>query len=206
MRVEVEGLIGFFVNTLALPVDLSGEPSIEALLQRVKVQTLGAQAHQDLPFEQVVERVKPLRSLSHSPLFQVMLSWHNADMQSLALDGLAIEAVGAYGRTAKFDLSLNLGEADGVICGGLEYATALFDPATVERYLGYLQRMLRAMVADTREVVSAIALLDAAECRRLQGFNTTRRITRETGRFTRCSRRTSRGRLRRWPSSRPIGA
>ncbi|MTD22352.1 amino acid adenylation domain-containing protein, partial [Pseudomonas sp. CCM 7891] len=154
MRAEVEGLIGFFVNTLALPVDLSGELSIEALLQRVKAQTLGAQAHQDLPFEQVVERVKPLRSLSHSPLFQVMLSWHNADVQSLALDGLGIEAVGAYGRTAKYDLSLNLGEVDGVICGGLEYATALFDPTTIERYLGYLQRMLRAMVADTGAAVS----------------------------------------------------
>ncbi|MCE6981566.1 amino acid adenylation domain-containing protein, partial [Pseudomonas frederiksbergensis] len=172
-RVEVEGLIGFFVNTLALPIDVSGQPSVETLLQRVKAQTLSAQAHQDLPFEQVVEAVKPVRSLAHSPLFQAMLSWHNTDGQSLVLDGLTLETMGSPGRTAKFDVSLNLGEANGVISGGLEYATALFDHTTMQRYLGYLERMLRAMVANAQGGVSEIALLNDAERQRLDRFNAT---------------------------------
>ncbi|MCG6577323.1 amino acid adenylation domain-containing protein, partial [Pseudomonas sp. AF32] len=172
-RAEVEELIGFFVNTLAVPIDVSGRPSVETLLQRVKAQTLSAQAHQDLPFEQVVERVKPVRSLSHSPLFQAMLAWQAADGQSLVLEGLSLETVEAPGRSAKFDVSLNLGEVGGLISGTLEYATALFDQTTMERYLGYLERMLRAMVADARAVVSEIVLPGDAERRQLDGFNAT---------------------------------
>ncbi|RON51638.1 non-ribosomal peptide synthetase [Pseudomonas frederiksbergensis] len=173
LRSEVEGLIGFFVNTLALPVDVSGEPSIEALLQRVKAQTLSAQAHQDLPFEQVVELVKPVRSLSHSAVFQAMLSWQNTESVELALGDLKLEGLGAAGRTAKFDVSLDLGEIDGRIQGALEYATALFDSTTMQRYLGYLERMLRAMVADVRAAVSCVPLQDALEQRMLAGFNAT---------------------------------
>jgi amino acid adenylation domain-containing protein len=172
-RVEVEGLIGFFVNTLALPIDVSGQPSVETLLQRVKAQTLSAQAHQDLPFEQVVELVKPVRSLSHSAVFQAMLSWQNTEGVELTLGDLTIEGLGSAGWTAKFDVSLDLGEVDGCIQGSLEYATALFDKTTMERYLGYLERMLRAMVADARMVVSEIALLGDAEHQRLHGFNAT---------------------------------
>ncbi|MTD22513.1 amino acid adenylation domain-containing protein, partial [Pseudomonas sp. CCM 7891] len=154
MRAEVEGLIGFFVNTLALPIDVSGEPSIETLLQRVKAQTLGAQAHQDLPFEQVVELVKPVRSLSHSAVFQSMLSWQNTESVELALGDLHLEGLGAASRTSKFDVSLDLGEIGGCIQGSLEFATALFEPATMQRYLGYLERVLRTMVADTGTAVS----------------------------------------------------
>ncbi|WP_371128558.1 amino acid adenylation domain-containing protein, partial [Pseudomonas sp. NFACC13-1] len=172
-RVEVEELIGFFVNTLAVPIDVSGGPNVETLLQRVKAQTLSAQAHQDLPFEQVVERVKPMRSLSHSPLFQAMLSWQAAVEQNLVLEGLMLETVEAPGHSAKFDVSLNLGEVDGLISGSLEYATALFDQATMERYLGYLERMLRAMVADARVAISDIVLPDDAERRQLECFNAT---------------------------------
>nr|WP_276572270.1 non-ribosomal peptide synthetase [Pseudomonas sp. dw_612] len=173
LRSEVEGLIGFFVNTLALPLDVSGQPSIEALLQRVKAQTLSAQAHQDLPFEQVVELVKPVRSLSHSAVFQAMLSWQNTESVELALGDLKLEGLGAAGRTAKFDVSLDLGEIEGRIQGSLEFATALFDSTTMERYLGYLERMLRAMVADAGRAVSSIALQDDVERRLLAGFNAT---------------------------------
>ncbi|SCZ13528.1 non-ribosomal peptide synthetase, partial [Pseudomonas sp. NFACC37-1] len=172
-RVEVEELIGFFVNTLAVPIDVSGRPSVQTLLQRVKAQALGAQAHQDLPFEQVVELVKPVRSLSHSAVFQAMLSWQNTESVELTLRDLVLEGLPATRRTAKFDVSLDLGEADGRIQGALEYATALFDQTTMERYLGYLERMLRAMVADARVAISDIVLPDDAERRQLECFNAT---------------------------------
>ncbi len=110
-RSEVEGLIGFFVNTLALRVEV-GSATVSELLGRVKAKVLEAQAHQDLPFEQVVERVRPVRSLSHSPVFQAALSWLNTEAVglSLELDGLTIEGVGAGQAAAKFDLTLELRE------------------------------------------------------------------------------------------------
>ena len=86
-RAEIEGLIGFFVNTLALRLDLSGSPTVGELLERVKAQALAAQQHQDIPFEQVVELVQPARSLAHSPLFQVMFAWQNAPEGALELPG-----------------------------------------------------------------------------------------------------------------------
>ncbi|WP_144931527.1 MULTISPECIES: non-ribosomal peptide synthase/polyketide synthase, partial [unclassified Pseudomonas] len=162
-RSEVEGLIGFFVNTLAVRIDVSGAPTVEALLARVRNQTLGAQAHQDLPFEQVVEVLNPVRSLSHSPLFQAMLSWQTLDNSELALGDLKLESLGVANNIAKFDLSLELGEAQGQIFGALEYATALFDEATVQRYLGYFERMVRAMVASDQTLIEQIALVDDTE-------------------------------------------
>ena len=90
-RAEIEGLIGFFVNTLALRVDLSGSPTVSELLEQVKLQTLAAQQHQDIPFEQVVELVQPVRSLAHSPLFQVMFAWQNAPEARLHLPGLELQ-------------------------------------------------------------------------------------------------------------------
>ncbi|WP_244131951.1 non-ribosomal peptide synthase/polyketide synthase [Burkholderia plantarii] len=167
MRAETEDLIGFFVNTLALPVDLSGEPRVAELLRRVRARTLEAQARQDLPFEQVVELVKPVRSLSHSPLFQVMFAWQNVEMPALALPGLTLEPLAPVRASAKFDLTLELGEADGMIVGALEYATALFDRATVERHVGYLERVLREMTAREQEPAAALPMLGDAERRRL---------------------------------------
>ena len=93
-RVEIEELIGFFVNTLVLRMDLSGSPTVEEVLQRVKEQAIGAQQHQDLPFEQVVEMVQPVRSLAHSPLFQVMFAWQNAGQNRFELPGLEVRASG----------------------------------------------------------------------------------------------------------------
>jgi amino acid adenylation domain-containing protein len=163
-RQEIEGLIGFFVNTLALRVDLDGSPTVGELLGRVRARSLEAQQNQDIPFEQVVERVQPARSLAHSPLFQVMFAWQNAPRDSLVLPGLAVGPVpGAVYETAKFDLSLWLSEAEGRIRGRIEYATALFERETVERYTGYLRRVLEAMAADERAAVEELPILSGAE-------------------------------------------
>ncbi len=174
-RAEIEGLIGFFVNTLALRVDLSGAPTVGGLLERVKARALEAQAHQDIPFEQVVELVQPARSLAHTPLFQVMFAWMNAPMGTLELPGLTLGAAGTSPHvTAKFDLLLTLSESDGRIAGGVEYATALFDAATVERYLGYLRRVLEAMADGDEQPLDRLPLLPPAERRQVvHAFNDT---------------------------------
>ncbi|MGN6092485.1 MAG: non-ribosomal peptide synthetase, partial [Luteibacter jiangsuensis] len=163
-RTEIEGLIGFFVNTLALRIDLTEHPTGEQVLARVKARALEAQQQQDLPFEQVVELVQPSRSLAHHPLFQVLFAWQNAPRGQLALPGLTVAPLEASPHvTAKFDLSLSLAEAGGRIVGGLEYATALWERATVERYVGYLRTVLAGMVADEQQAVAQLPLLSAAE-------------------------------------------
>ena len=166
-RAEIEGLIGMFVNTLALRIDTSGELSVEALLARVKAQTLQAQAHQDLPFEQVVEITRPVRSLAHSPLFQTLLSWDGLESPALALGELTLEGVAEPSHFAKFDLSLSLSESNGSIRGALEYATALFDQSTVERFSGYFLRLLQAMVTNDQAVLEHAPLLAQEEQQRL---------------------------------------
>jgi amino acid adenylation domain-containing protein len=174
-RQEIEGLIGFFVNTLALRVELTGSPTVAELLGRVKKRALEAQAHQDIPFEQVVERVQPVRSLSHTPLFQVMFAWQNAPGGGLDLPGLSLARVGGTSQgTAKFDLSLTLGDRARRIVGGVQYATSLYEQATVERYIGYLRRVLEAMAADEHRTVAQLPMLPAAERRQLvQEWNLT---------------------------------
>ncbi|QPB24431.1 amino acid adenylation domain-containing protein (plasmid) [Rhizobium sp. 007] len=162
-RGEIEELIGFFVNTLALRVDLSGEPDVSELLERTRRTALAAQEHQDLPFEQVVEIVKPPRHLDHTPLFQVMLAWQNNAVGSFDLAGLNVEAAGEGLDQVKFDLELSLGERGEEIAGTFGYATALFDQATIERQRGYLLALLRAMVADADQPVGRIELLSSDE-------------------------------------------
>ncbi|HET7462170.1 MAG TPA: amino acid adenylation domain-containing protein, partial [Longimicrobium sp.] len=174
-RAEIEGLIGFFVNTLALRVDLSGSPTVAELLARVKKTALAAQQHQEIPFEQVVEAVRPARSMAHAPLFQVVFAWQNAPGERLELPGLTLDAAGpASTTTARFDLALTLQEVGGRIVGGVEYATALFDGATVERWLGYLRRALEEMTRDERRRVGHLRLLAGAERRQvLEAWNAT---------------------------------
>ncbi|HEU4881265.1 MAG TPA: amino acid adenylation domain-containing protein, partial [Longimicrobium sp.] len=165
-RRETEALIGFFVNTLALRVNLSGAPTVAGLLAQVRTAALEAQQHQDIPFEQVVERVAPARSLAYHPLFQVMFAWQNAGGGALELPGLTVANVDAGDvDTAKFDLSLALWEDDGRIAGGLTYATALFERATAERFAGYLRHALQAMAADEHQPVDRLPLLPEAERR-----------------------------------------
>ena len=163
-RAEIENLIGFFVNTLALRLDLSGSPSVSELLQQTKAQSLAAQRHQDIPFEQVVELAQPVRSLAHSPLFQVMFAWQNAAENSLELPGLELQLFEpSPHKMAMFDLTLSLQAAGDTIGGVIEYASALFEAATVHRYIGYFLALLKAMVADDAQTIDRLPMLGEGE-------------------------------------------
>src|SRR5579863_2602602 len=167
-RTEIEKLIGFFVNTLALRLDLSGSPSVSELLQQAKVQSLAAQRHQDIPFEQVVELAQPVRSLAHSPLFQVMFAWQNAVESLLEFPGLELQRLEpSPHRVAMFDMTLFLQAAGDTIGGVIEYASALFERPTVRRMLDHYQQVLREMVRDPKQSVSTLPLLTEAERHRL---------------------------------------
>ncbi|WP_043220158.1 non-ribosomal peptide synthetase, partial [Burkholderia gladioli] len=160
-------LIGLFVNTLAMRVDLSGDPDTATLLERVRGTVLNAQDHQDLPFEQVVEIVNPPRRLDHTPLFQVMFAWQGEGGGGLDLPGLRVDTETLAYQAARYDLELTLGEAGGEIVGELRYATALFDEATALRHRDYLLAVLDAMTAAPAQPVGALAMLSAAERRLL---------------------------------------
>ncbi|MFP2960203.1 amino acid adenylation domain-containing protein [Myxococcus sp. 1LA] len=167
-RAETEGLIGFFVNTLVLRTRLDGNPSFRDLLARVRDVTLGAYAHQDVPFEKLVEVLRPERSLSHSPLFQVMLTFDSTpDAGSVAQTGMALKPVSVEHRVSRFDLTLGFVEGKDGFSGGLEYSTALFDPETAERLLGHLRTLLTGAVAAPDCSVFALPLLGSAEQHRL---------------------------------------
>ncbi|HEX4496054.1 MAG TPA: non-ribosomal peptide synthase/polyketide synthase [Thermoanaerobaculia bacterium] len=161
-RRELEGLIGFFVNTLALRVDLGGEPSFRELLGRAREETLAALAHQDLPFERLVEELAPERSLDRSPLFQVMLAVQERAPEP-RLPGLTLRRLEVEGGTAKFDLSLELAPEGEILSGGIEYRLDLFEPATVRRLAGHLGTLLSAVAADATQPISALPLLSAPE-------------------------------------------
>ncbi|HKV09099.1 MAG TPA: amino acid adenylation domain-containing protein [Thermoanaerobaculia bacterium] len=157
-RVETEALIGFFVNTLVLRADLSGEPSFGALLGRVRESTLGAYAHQDLPFEKLVEALSPGRDLSRNPFVQVTFAMQNTPRP----DSMVLEDLDPG--ISKFDFTLFFQESpDGGLAGGIEYGTDLFDAATVRRYGGHLLTVLAAAVAAPETAVSDLPLLTAEE-------------------------------------------
>jgi amino acid adenylation domain-containing protein len=167
-RVEIEGLIGFFVNTLALRMGVWRTATVGELLEQVKGQVLAAQEHEDLPFEQVVEIVRPPRSLAHNPVFQVMFSWQNAPKGMIDLAGLQVSPFTAFPHDiSKFDLMLLLQEEGNQIVGEVEYATALYERPTIERYLGYFRRLLGAMVADDRQQVDRLPMLPQEERQQL---------------------------------------
>ena len=162
-RIEIEGLIGFFVNTLVLRGDLRGSPPFRELLDRARETALAAYAHQDVPFERLVEELAPERSLAYTPLFQVMLALQNAPVESLEIQGLRLRPVSRAGTTAKFDLLLDLSGARRRARGEIEYATDLFDATTIDRLAGHLERLLAAAVAAPELAVAALPLLTAAE-------------------------------------------
>ncbi len=166
-RAELEGLIGFFVNTLVLRGDLSGDPGFRELLARLKSVAAGAYAHQDLPFEKLVEELEPERQLSHSPLFQVMFVLQNAPVPAVALSGLTLAPVPARSGTSKFDLSLYLWEGGPELAGFIEYNTDLFDPATVSRLRDHFVRLVQETLADPERRVSELPLLSPGESHRL---------------------------------------
>ncbi|MBF0272353.1 MAG: amino acid adenylation domain-containing protein [Magnetococcales bacterium] len=162
-RPETEGLIGFFVNTLALRVDLSGDPAFRELLARVRRTTLDAFAHQDIPFEQLVEALQPTRNLSHAPLFQVLFALQNAPFTPLEMTGLTITPLDLYGKSAKFDISLSMEETDQGMTGNIEYNTDLFDAATIQRMIGHFKNLLASLVAQPELSLSRLPMLSAAE-------------------------------------------
>ncbi|MBD2410736.1 amino acid adenylation domain-containing protein [Nostoc calcicola FACHB-3891] len=162
-QVETEGLIGFFINTLAIRTNFSGNPSFRQLLAQVREVTLGAYSHQDLPFEKLVEELQPERDLSHSPLFQVMFAFHNTPSELWELPGLTVTPLEVHNGTAKFDLTFNLEETSEGIKGGIEYNTDLFDATTIARMLGHFQTLLEGIVANAEQRISDLPLLTAAE-------------------------------------------
>jgi len=173
-RTELEGLIGCFVNTLALRIRLKDEYCVTDLLRQVKESMLSAHAHQDVPFEKVVEALKPTRSLSHSPLFQVMLVVQNAPRGAMELSGLTLVEEAVPLHTAQFDLLLSLHERGEDICGNLNYARDLFDGTTIERWVTYLKAVLRQMVEDPSIKISALQLVSEGERHQLiKAFNAT---------------------------------
>ena len=164
-RLETEGLIGFFVNTQVLKADIHGQMSVVQLLQQVRQRSLEAQAHQDLPFEQLVEALQPERSMSLSPLFQVLFN-HRVTSAANHLQHLAeldVEVLGWDEGVAQFDLALDVEESQATLRASLSYATDLFVPATIERMAGHWQNLLQAMVADQQQPISQLNLLGEDE-------------------------------------------
>jgi amino acid adenylation domain-containing protein len=164
-RTELEPLIGFFVNTLVLPADLAGDPTGRDLLGRCREAALGAYAHQDLPFERLVEELRPERDLARAPLFQVLLALQSTPLPAFDLPGLTLTPVEVETGTAKFDLTLSVAEMpEGAgIMGWLEHDLHLFDPTTARRLAGHLAAALEGLAADPDRRLSALPLLAAAE-------------------------------------------
>ncbi len=177
----LDELVGFFVNTLVLRVDLVGAPTFAELLAQVRRRSLAAYEHQDVPFEVLVERLKPTRSLTHHPLVQVMLAWQNFAWQDsnaagLALGDLQVTPLPVDTHTARMDLTFTLaerwseaGEPAG-IGGAVEFRTDVFDAASIQTLIERLERVLGAMTADPTRRLSSIDVLDAAEHARLEGW------------------------------------
>ncbi|MDG5780186.1 amino acid adenylation domain-containing protein, partial [Mycolicibacterium fortuitum] len=185
----LDGLIGFFVNTLVLRADLAGNPSVTEVLDQVRAQTLGAFDHQDVPFEVLVERLNPSRSLAHHPLVQVMLAWQNVPGQvgeadKVLLEDLQVTQLPLDTHTARTDLSFSLaerwtetGEAAG-ISGTVEFRTDVFDDNSIEVLIDRLRRVLESMAADPTRRLSAIDVLDADERVRLDTVGNRAALTR----------------------------
>jgi non-ribosomal peptide synthetase component F len=162
-RKEVEELIGFFVNTLVLRTDLGGDPSFREVLRRAREVTLGAYEHQEVPFERLVAELQPERTLSHTPLFQVLLTLQTAGGETAALPGLSVSGVETERVSAKFDLSLVLTRTSRGLRGALTYSTDLFEGSTIERMLGHLERVLEQVAANADVRLSRLELLGEAE-------------------------------------------
>ncbi len=167
-RLEIEGLIGFFVNTLVLRTDYSGNPGFRAVLRRVREVCLGAYAHQDLPFERLVDELHLDRDLSRNPLFQVMFVLQDDLTRTVELPGLTVSPVKGDRETAYFDLTLQIDENEqGLTEASLVYNTDLFEPGTIARMLGHLRVVLEAVAADPDQRISDVPLLTSAERQQL---------------------------------------
>jgi acyl transferase domain-containing protein/non-ribosomal peptide synthetase component F len=167
-RVETEGLIGFFVNLLALRTDLSGDPSFRELVRRVKTVTTGAYAHQDVPFEKIVSSLRPDRSVSKTPFVQVLFVMQNAPTPPIKLPGLSLEALPFYTETAEFELIVTLEEAGEEISGSFAYSSDLFERSTIVRLQKEFRTLLHSAFANPDQPLSSLSLLDHEE---LQGLS-----------------------------------
>src|SRR5206468_121783 len=161
-RLETEGLIGFFVNMLVLRGDLSGDPTFQELLGRVREVALGAYLHQDLPFEKLVEEMQPRRDPSYMPLFQVVFALQNAPAQLPELPRLTVRRLEVTDVTAKYDITLMVHEREKELTGEFSYSTDLFEAATVRRMIDDYQLLLERVAADPRQSISRLALGEEA--------------------------------------------
>jgi len=166
-RGEIEGLIGFFVNTLVMRTDLSDNPSFSQLLTRVREVTMDAYAHQDLPFEMLVEALQPERDLSHTPLFQVAFVLQNTPKSEIAMTGLTVTDLPPENTTAKFDLTLAMVSTDDGLKGVWEYNTDLFESSTIERLSGHFLNLLGGIAANPQARISQLPLLTESETNQL---------------------------------------
>lgn len=166
-RREVEDLIGFFVNTLVLRVDLSGDPRFVDLLDRVRDMALSAYAHQDLPFEKLVEELQPQRDLGRNPLFQISFALHNVPSGSLRLPGLELDPFGEETASVRFDLEFNCYEANDRIEVVVYYSSDLFRHSTIARLITYYETVLGGITADPQQRIADVSLLPEAERARL---------------------------------------
>jgi len=167
-RTELEGLIGFFINTLVLRAQMADDPAFRTLLGRTRERSLSGQAHQEIPFERLVEELKPERNLARPPLFQVIFVFQNTPREPLGLPGLTAQPLAVSTGTAKFELHLSLEERAGEgIAGEIDYNRDLFDATTVDRLLGQYGTLLAAAVADPGMRLSVIPLLTAPERQQL---------------------------------------
>ena len=162
-RMELEGLIGFFVNTLVLRGDLSGNPTFRELLRRTKEVTLGAYAHQDLPFEKLVQELQPERNSSYHPIFQVMISQENTATAPTQLGGLGLSVQGVSSGTSKCDLTMFVSEGADGLKARVEYCPDLFDAETIRRMLGHYQVLLEGIVANPEARVAELPILTEVE-------------------------------------------
>jgi len=162
-RNEIESLIGFFVNTLALRINLDSHPSFSELLARVRQIALDAYVHQNLPFEKLIEELQPERSLSYSPLFQVMLVLQNAPSSNLELPDLTLTSLDVDTETAKFDVTLSMKETEQGLRGVWEYNTDLFDGETITRMGSHFQVLLEGIIANPEQPISQLPILTEAE-------------------------------------------
>lgn len=158
-----EGVVGLFLNMLALRVQVSANLTYHDLLQKVRNVTLEAYMHQDIPFEKLVEKLQPERSLSHGPLFQVMLTLQNTPVGAIAMPGLSLEAFGGESRASKFDLTLGLHESSSGLQCVVEYSTDLFDEITIARMAGHFQTLLEGCAANPQLSLAELPLLTLSE-------------------------------------------
>ncbi len=164
---ETEALVGFFSNMLVLRTDLSGNPSFRSLLQRVRETCLNAYAHQNTPFEKLVEELQPKRDLSRSPIFQITFILQNAPASTLELPDVTLTSVEVDNKTAKFDLALLMREEGGALRGILEYNTELFERSTIARLAAHFEVLLAGIVSNPEEQIDDLPLLTASEHRQM---------------------------------------